>query len=221
MRQDENVKQAINEIRDAGFWFIDIPRTSSSGIRVQLGEKYGSLFNKMNLTEKQFSRPQVLADHLPANFMKNLLGDDLWDRIFTFTLVRNPWDRVFSLYNFRKKKGGLPSDMSFSDYVYRLGNSFKKKDPLFAYHGHFLSAWRFVSDGRGNSLVDFIGKFENRNADLSIIAEKIGFPGLGSFRIQQASPVGARYSDYYDDATAQLIGEIYRDDIERFGYCFD
>ena len=39
---------AFQEIKANGFWFVDIPRTSSTSIRVELGQQYGPAYAKAN-----------------------------------------------------------------------------------------------------------------------------------------------------------------------------
>src|SRR5262245_8701167 len=92
-----------SQIRRHGFWFVDIPRTSSTSIRVELGRFYGLPYGKSKTFEDQYSTPQIFRDHVPAREMREILGTDLWERIFTFALVRNPWDRIVSMYNWRRK----------------------------------------------------------------------------------------------------------------------
>ena len=39
-----------------------------------------------------------------------------WNKYFKFTVVRNPWDKVVSLYHFRKKENDLYNNYSLSFY---------------------------------------------------------------------------------------------------------
>ena len=110
----------LKKILSAGFLFIDIPRTSSTSLRVELGRIYGAPYSKSNTIEKEFAQPQGFPDHLPAIAMKNLLGNENWEKLFIFTLVRNPWDRTLSMYNWRVMVNNIPSSLDFRAYVIRL-----------------------------------------------------------------------------------------------------
>lgn len=88
--------QAIYQVKKNGFWFVDIPRTSSSSIKIELAHMYGKAYSKINLLERNLIDKKYTLDkspfknHLTAIEMKRILGEKIWDEIFTFTLVRNP-----------------------------------------------------------------------------------------------------------------------------------
>ena len=106
-----------------GFWFIDIPRTSSSSIRAELGMRFGKAHGKMNVMETDYATAQIIPDHTTAKEVQTVIGRPKWDKIFTFTVVRNPWERTFSMYHYRKKRGNIPKEWSFRDYVLELSAS--------------------------------------------------------------------------------------------------
>lgn len=131
----------------------------------------------------------VSFKHHPAKNVKNLI-EDYQDR-FSFAFVRNPWDRLVSLYEFsrkralNKKRTNLDWAKSiFNDsnkyYIALFNGDFNqfvqkllqykficnyKKSP---FHGH-IQGWQqkeWVSEN-GKIIVDFIGRFENIKEDMS------------------------------------------------------
>ena len=58
--------------------------------------------------------------HEDALEIKNKIGDKNWKKHFTFSFVRNPWDKVVSHYHYRKLKNihGLKDDpIEFNEWV--------------------------------------------------------------------------------------------------------
>jgi hypothetical protein len=207
------VQYGIHTIKKNGFWFVDIPRTSSTSIRSELGKAYG----KASVIEKKHATKQIFKDHTPAIEMQNILGKKDWESLFTFTLVRNPWDRVLSIYNYRKKVDSIPHHISFEEYVTGL---IYMNEKYFSYYGYRYSALDFITGKNGELLVDYIGKFENRVSDLNYISDRIKCKSLGALVVQKASVKNTHYSEYYTPKTKEIIANIYSKDIEKFNYKF-
>lgn len=201
---------------------MDIPRTSSSSIRVELGRKYGMTYSKSHLLDKSQSKSQIFPDHIPAKYMRSILGEQLWETIYSFTFVRNPWDRIVSLYYLLQKLN--QHNFPFNEFIMEL-DRFKAGEPktnLFSrYYGNHLSNCGYILDDDNKIIVDFVGKFENRAHDIKIIADNIGFDSLGSLVTQRTTPISADYRHHYNDKTKNIIAEIYKNDIEFFDYKFD
>ncbi len=206
-----------------GFWFVDIPRCSSTSIRAQLGKRFGRAHGRTAAQLRKGKGMPYFADHVTAQAMRKALPKGAWERLFTFTLVRNPWDRLVSLYHHRVKERDLPAELPFKDFVaglekprYMLSGRFHSS-PVY-----FMSMVDFLCDREDRLMVDFVGRYESRKEDLGRIGEKIGFPELGDFRMQDTTSGRNRhYSEEYDDRTRQLVATFYADDIERFGYRFE
>jgi hypothetical protein len=71
----------------------------------------------------------------------------------------------------------------------------------------------------GKVLVDFIGRYENLTHDFREACRRIGIQPPRLAHRRQASD-RSDYRGYYDDATAALIAEHFRPDVELFGYTF-
>ncbi len=214
------IPYGIRKVKKIGFWFIDIPRTSSTSIKIELAKKFGSAYGKSDVFEKKYRGFQLLPNHLPARVMRDYLGEDQWKNIFSFTIVRNPWDRVVSLYFYRLKSKLLRQDMGFREYIFKLKNSEFGKEP-FRFYGHYYGCSDFVTDENGNIIVSYIAKYETRTKDLTYLSEKLNMPEFGKLATQKATPVTMHYSEYYDNETKKIVEEIYSKDIELFDYKFE
>lgn len=212
-------RKGATMIRKAGFWFVDIPRTSSSSIKVDLGRHFGPAYGKTNLIEQEYATEQIFSDHIPAHKMRNIVGARTWDNLYTFTIVRNPWDRILSLYFYLKKRQRIPDGWNFPDYVKRLVDS-DEKTPYFGFHGRRYGAVDYILDENSVVVVDEILRYENRAAGLRRVACRIGLPNLGSLRVQAASPTDGSYRAMYDDTTRELIGKHFARDVLLLDYEF-
>ena len=215
-----NRAYGYTQILRHGFWFVDIPRTSSSSVRSELGKQFGKTHGKVNIIEKEFQTGQIFADHLTAKEMKKRLGSFLWDRLFTFTLVRNPWERTLSIYFFRKKQGSIPGNWSFRDYVLALSEA-SETDKYFRYSGFRYGLADYITDESGKVIIAYVGRFETRDRDLSNIAKRLNCKELGQVSIMGASPKGKHYSNYYDEEMREIVGKKFWKDTELFGYEFE
>ncbi len=152
-----------------------------------------------------------LEAHSTAKEIRDFLGPDKWDSLFTFSFVRNPWDWQVSLYHFIQKnrinhQRHLVAQMSFDDYIkWRIEEDLHLQKP-------------FVYDRHGNCLVDFVGKFENLSDDFATVCSKIGVDA--SLPHVNASKHDT-WRSYYSDESASLVAEAFAEDIEAFGYSFE
>lgn len=157
---------------------------------------------------------------------------------FKFAFVRNPWDRLVSCYAnkvmdaeesevgespFRhvpsEKGSRLYKGMPFAEFVETVCEIPDEESNM-----HFVSQHRVVcGPGEGGRIMaDFVGRFENLDADFAVVAERIG----GGKRLELPHKLRSEsrrsrpYTEFYDDRLRDLVYERYRDDAEIFGYSF-
>jgi len=145
------MNKEIEIIKNNGFWFIDVPRTSSTSIRYSLGSQFGSAYGKNNVIEAAYRTKQTFNDHNTAMQMREIFGNEMWSSLFTFSIVRNPFDRAFSLYNFLIKRNKIPG-WSFKYFISVLGEV-GGVPVVFKSNIHRYSAADFLSDKQGNIIV--------------------------------------------------------------------
>ena len=68
-------------IQKKGFWFIDIPRTSSSSTRLSLTSMFGKYYGKSNIFEKELAKESFYEDHLTNNECLLFFGKKFWNNI--------------------------------------------------------------------------------------------------------------------------------------------
>jgi hypothetical protein len=177
-----------------------------------------------------FYHPEPKFHHMGIEELKNYRPDLELSEYFKFGMVRNPWDRLVSVYHdFLNVRNGKGRIMNYSglitkeDTIYNKSNGFEdfcfkfSKSDWVNEH-HHRPQWDYLTID-GKIAVDFVGRFENVGRDWKIICENIGVDiPLGHARASNERKKS--YRDYYNNETRDCIAEIYKKDIEEFDYEF-
>jgi len=152
--------------------------------------------------------------HASANQYKSVLGQEMWNNLFTFSFVRNPWDRYISWIKFEDNEQlekGIqpPKDIDHQRLFQRI---------LHSRHSGQGAYCDMLFDKDGELLVDFVGKFENLQDDFNVICDKIDRPRFKLFHKNKTSH--RPYWEYYDQKSIDLVYRMHHRDIEYFGYTF-
>jgi hypothetical protein len=145
--------------------------------------------------------------HATAANMRALLPGHLFDSYFKFALVRNPWDRCVSRYEYYRKLVKPPPGEQLKSFPEFLDWDFQPQRQR-------------IADANGNLLVDFVGKVETLARDMDHVFKTCGLP-LSASAIGMLNTTDRRpYHNYYDDVTRELVRDKYREDVDGFGYEF-
>ena len=126
----------------------------------------------------------------------------------TFTVVRNPWDRVVSMYFFMQthNKFFMMLRPTFEEFV-------KNPDK---YPAPFMSPTKSEKSYVPNG-VQYLLRFENLENDFKVIQDLTGCHApLPVTRTTKHDD----YRTYYTDETRDIIAERFKDDISDFNYTF-
>ncbi|WP_290651770.1 sulfotransferase family 2 domain-containing protein [Aquisalimonas sp.] len=211
------------------FLFVHIAKTGGTSVRAALrkyrwGGWYSIALALASMTS-QMTQPRhklgiKFPRHAKAIAALEMLPTEVYQGLFKFTIVRNPWDLQVSSFHHiqREKPAVLDGVKTFEDFL-KL-----KFDPEREYSFMLdISAelqHEYLIDLRGNVIVDFIGRYENLQADFNTICERIGVAAPQLPRLRQAAN-RRDYRSYYTDDLAELVQSHYRRDLELFGYTFD
>jgi len=188
-------------------------RTGSNGpyIFIHINKTAGtSIGNAIGLPVKH---------HQTAKEVIASIGRDKWNAAYKFTLVRNPWDKVVSHYEYRRKRNKTEvatRGISFAEWVNKTYGP--EKDPFYYNNPKaFQPQVEWLKNDEGKIDIDFIGKFETINEDYGKIKSAIGLeaelPHLNASKRKG-------YQSYYDAETREIVANWFREDIEAFGYTF-
>jgi len=160
-----------------------------------------------------------VKDHLTAREVIARIGKEQWNMAYTFTLVRNPWDKVVSHYEYRRKKNKTEitsRGIQFSDWVKK---TYGEEKDSFYYNNprSFQPQVEWLKDDEGKISLDYIGRFESINEDFDHIMNAIG---LDAELPHLNASSRAAYQSYYNDETRDIVAHWFREDIEAFEYSF-
>jgi len=203
--------------------FVEVPKTGSTSVRAILGKAWKPHLNlwqikqlmEMSWTEFGGRKNRIMAAlylFVPEERRRET-GRKQFESYFKFGFVRNPWDRVVSLYE-RTEALQLRNEMSFEQFVDWI--QYSSATCVHSSPHRYQLDW-FV-DANGNLLADFIGRFEQLDEDWAFVAQKLGVEEKLPHR--RENPRGRHYTEYYTPRTRDIIAAKFKVDIERFGYEF-
>ena len=141
----------------------------------------------------------------------------------SFGFVRNPWDRMVSLYFFMCQKSMTPRYIQYQRDLNEKGFKWWLMEDRY-----FMEREEGWSDGLNPMQrrpqmfwlngCDHIGRFETMREDFNRITRELDIKHTGLPHINQSKH--AEYQKYYDDETQAFVAEHFAPDIERFGYTF-
>ena len=205
-KTDGNTYRRFDETKSI---FIHIPKAGGiSTIKSLYGEKADGI------------------GHRPYSHFIFVYGEETYNRYFKFSFVRNPWDRLYSAYKFLKKGGMDLPDKNFNEKILSKYDSFEEfvlkwlDDTNVDSYDHFIPQYKFLYDENDNLMVDFVGRFENLNEDYEKIREKIGTGEPLKHLNKTKDKKENDYRKVYTPEMAEKVAEVYKKDIELFGYSF-
>ena len=202
--------------------FVEVPKTGSTSVRTILGrpsKPHLSLSELKKMMENCWTRmggEKRMSEwlYLPlSRERRREIGGKEFESYFKFGFVRNPWDRVVSLYE-RTEPLQMKDKMTFDEFVDWI--QYSSSTCIHSSPHRYQLDW-FV-DGSGNVLADFIGKFERLEEDWSVVAQKLGINR--PLPHTHANPRARHYTDYYTPRTREIIAQKFKVDIDHFGYEF-
>lgn len=199
------------------FIFIHIPKCGGTSIENALGYDY-----KNNIGFNFEKKYQNITNIHPKHFKL-----DDYDRItkiddyFTFTIIRNPWERMVSNYNF---------DITSNDVSIHGKNTYNEKKHItfYDYVDLILNTKTngVVSDydswyNTQNKSVDCVCKLENIQSDFSYVCGRIGIDNRFIKHINKTLYIeNIPYSDYYNNKYKDLIYNNFKYEILKYKYEF-
>ena len=161
--------------------------------------------------------PQLQYGHASAETVCQHISQDVWHSYTKIASIRNPWDRVVSMYWFRKQEPDW-KNWSFAAFVdnFATGGALHQNGLNIPSHCAFLK-----TKTESTLTTDILIRFEYLWEDMDTLSKRLNvhLPTLPHAKGEYRKSKG-HYSSYYDDYTRDLIASRYADDIERFQFSF-
>ena len=177
-----------------------------------------------------------LWKHSRAHEIRTVVGNPLWTNSLSFSFVRNPYERLRSLYTYTRQllrqegmrrhlarvgryRGSKPpfswgwvsaylESRSFSEYI---RNPRLLQDPVALPMYDYLTA-------DGELIVDFVGRHESLDQDFGLVCEQIGLPRSVPRKHNTSEPSAPLSAYYAGDEDYEWVYEQYEQDFVRFEY---
>jgi len=151
---------------------------------------------------------------------------DKFDSMFKFTVVRNPFDFLLSVYHYAKlyETHFWHKEVEFMDFqdfpIFYLNKIEESKRTRTHGRNEIVTLYQFITDKNNKVIVDYIAKLENIDNDMNIILNKIGVPNIIMPKTN-VNPANAKsYQEVYTDKTRDFVEKHFRKDLEYFEYEF-
>lgn len=210
--------------------FIHIPRTAGTSMNCH-AMKHATSYQDLSYSLRPECNPTkawTTTQHISISSLieRNIFGEAWYQNCFRFAFIRNPWDRMVSL--FERLRG-----YRLTQTRQRLSNLYLKNFEAFV---EGLTRCDFVRPlGRLNGEdwsqansqtewlklgVNFVGRYENLETDWRQVCTIIGIP-CRRLAVEKPSNREKDYRVYYDKRTRRLIHNQFAEEIEQFGYDFE
>jgi hypothetical protein len=195
--------------RRYGLIFLANPKCASTTV-----ERYIDLY-----TSRDAEGPNGYPKHTNARILDRYMSEHglLYDDFLVFTTIRNPWDRLVSLWSYARNRPDslwfdtARSSPSLSDFL----RTDIIKDDFVREFG--LEGFTHAPDGR--CVVDDVFCVEKYGTSLPLMFRRLGIDFVDQgLRSNQSNRTA--YQAYYDDADRDLVAELFKADIAYGDYRF-
>lgn len=143
--------------------------------------------------------------HVKASAMRTKYPKE-WETYFKFSIVRNPWDRIYSVWYQRTDRSQI--SLPFKAFLKSLP---RKQDDL----TYSQNSWVQI---KGSLAMDKVWRFENRDEMFTDIIKMFSLPSEipHVYKMENKPP----FTDVYDEESVAIVERLYADDIKTWGYSF-
>jgi len=195
-----------------------------------------SMLNESKIHSWPLKGPSMLGHiHYQSLLKDNKLDKEYFNRSFKFAFVRNPYDRLVSLYKYHRIQKLL--DMDFDAFVRILSQEFAqgRVPPVGLYNIQPFPETSplhhvMVYGNQYNPMVDWLPRdfeetvlicyLETFEQDIDKLLNRVGFQGTrNAVPKKNKSKYEDNFIDFYkNQETIFIVNQMYKEDFEAFGY---
>lgn len=199
------------------FLFVHIPKTGGNSIQNVLRDysedeitrnKRQDGLERFGVSNRQYNTRK----HAKLFDYKNSIESEIYDSLFKFAGIRNPWERVISAY-FSPGKNTV--EWNRDTFLAVLNKKVRLRDALSETRP---SKWERDAPMCGREIdsdVDFLIRFENLDEDFRTVCARLDIPYAPLPRRNVSKR--EHYSEYYDEELKDLVARRFRDEIDYGG----
>jgi hypothetical protein len=197
------------------FIFIHIPKTSGRYMKKIIIEN-NKFDKKINFHSVQNPSPMWIpsSDHISIKELKKLINEDYLNYIKFFTIVRNPYNRLYSLWHFLKYGDTEKDNIPLSTGSFYLPEDFKKFIEYYCegdYDCHYIfQSQLFFIKGEELSNIKIL-KYEDRNLINQFLNES-------KIEIKPNNVKQKNYMDFYTEEMKEMVYNKLKEEFTTFNY---
>ena len=205
--------------------FIHIPKNGGSYVAEVLSKHYGfknyylhrpdhhsfCLGSDKSVDKHENKVHGTLIYYKTSPYINKIMNmnKEKWNSYFIFTIIRNPYDRIVSGWNYCNKY-----KIPFEKYL-----NINYKTNCYDYWHVFMTQSRHLIDLNGKININYIGKFENMENELKIILNKIGFLNITHTPFKKNGKKHDNYKEYYNDNDVLYkVNKLIEEDLNNLDY---
>jgi len=184
--------------------YISIPRVASTSIQESL---------LRNIDEDSIGH-QDLVNYEQA---EDKYGKPALNKNFVFSFVRNPWDRMVSIFFHQAETNPKllysTGARTFEDFVNEV-----TQNRLGTLHDLCHTQVSMLKNKFSDIRLDYTGRFEELNRDYKTVCEAISIEPTRLRKLNQSYHFN--YKHYYNDDLKSKVARFFEEDIDTFKYTF-
>lgn len=216
------------------FVFIHIPKNAGSTFENNYSAHLplGELLHFEHLNQLLgYERDAALGNHFTYLMIEDIIARhrmplDL-ESVFKFCVVRNPWERMVSLYEHRLRKidrltNGVPRNTPEDKELLRQGfepwllDTQNVSDVVLVRKPQL----DWIRDQGGKQVCDLVIPIERYDEGISKVVEQVGLPKIEMSRRNASSKDSSKYRSYYGTESREHVERYFAEDIDAFGFEF-